>query len=207
MTARTAAQNVVPLPRRATTRTRLVNAAKAVFFETGYGAATMEEIAQAAGTRRSTLYLHFREKEEILAVIAQEYAEKLRAVVALLPNAAPSREAVDRWVDEMADFVTRERTPTELLVAMTHMPSAPPAALRWGHDFQAMLAKQNPRFREAFEGPGMSCAWAITALEALGWALCAYVRTDGGEFARLRLAVAADLLTRFLCGQSPERTP
>lgn len=48
------------------TRQRLIDAAQAVFAESGYSSATIEEITSAAGASRATFYLHFKGKAEIV---------------------------------------------------------------------------------------------------------------------------------------------
>ena len=49
---------------------RLVDIAQAVFFENGYKASTMDQIATEAGYKKRTLYLYFKDKEELfLAVV------------------------------------------------------------------------------------------------------------------------------------------
>ena len=60
-----------PGTKRAATHARICDAANTLFFDRGFSSVTMEEIAQAAGIRRSTLYLYFRDKDEILAAIAR----------------------------------------------------------------------------------------------------------------------------------------
>ncbi len=196
---------VVPLanPRRAATRVRICNAANAVFFERGFAAVTMEEVAQAVGIRRSTLYLHFRDKEEILAAIAQDYIAKLRPVIATLPGPEPTRPQIAAWVDEMADFVMRERAATELLVSLSHLPKAPAAALAFGAEFKGMMAGRLDAFRLALKpGEAMAFARAMAAVDGLGWALCHHARAGGDAISQARLAVAADALDRFVRGEA-----
>jgi AcrR family transcriptional regulator len=48
------------------TRQRLMDAAMAVFAEQGYAAATVEDIARAAGASTATFYLHFKRKIDVL---------------------------------------------------------------------------------------------------------------------------------------------
>src|SRR5579863_10080580 len=91
--------------RREFTRSRLCAAAREVFFVKGYAAATLEDIAQAAGTRRSTLYNHFRDKNDLLALIAEAYFAKVRVEVARLRGPRPSRAEIDAWIREFARFV------------------------------------------------------------------------------------------------------
>lgn len=198
------AGNVVPLPnpRRAATRSRIRETASALFFERGYAAVTMEEIAQAVGIRRSTLYLHFRDKEEVLGAIAEDYTVKLRPVIARLPGPAPARAQIAAWVDEMAHFVMHEREATELLVSLSHLPKAPAAALTFGRAFKDMMGARLAAFRLALEpGEAMAFARAMAAVDGLGWALCHHARAGGDAISKARLAVAADALDRLVRGE------
>ena len=195
--------NVVPLanPRRAATRQRIIEAANALFFERGFAAVTMEELAQAVGIRRSTLYLHFRDKEEVLGAIARDYTAKLRPVIARLAGPEPTRAQIARWVDEMADFVMRERAATELLVSLSHLPKAPAAAQAFGAEFKDLMASRLAAFRLALEpGETMAFARAMAAVDGLGWALCHHARSGGDAVSKARLAVAADGLDRLVRG-------
>jgi AcrR family transcriptional regulator len=195
--------DVVPLlnTRRAVTRARIRDAAKELFFIHGFNAATMEEIAAAVGIRRSTLYLHFREKEEILVAIAEDYTGKIREVIARLPGPEPTRGQIATWVEEMAEFTTRERAPTELLASLSHLPETPAAVVAFGEELKLMMAARLAAFRRAFEpGEDLARAWAMSALDGLGRALTYYARGGGDEFSKCRLTVATELLSRFVRG-------
>jgi AcrR family transcriptional regulator len=196
--------NVLPLPntKRAVTRGRICEAASELFFDQGFTATTMEQIAEAVGIQRSTLYLHFREKEEVLAAIAANYTARLRVVVARLPGPDPTRDEIATWVGEMADFVMSQRAPTELLVSLSHLPKAPAAALAFGADMKLMMAERLAAFRRAVEpGNALAFAWAMAALDGLGWALCHYARAGRNAISRARLTVASEQLTRFVRGE------
>lgn len=197
------ADNVVSLanPRRAATRARICYAANVLFFDQGFAAVTMEEIAEAAGIRRSTLYLHFRDKEEILAGIAEDYTAKLGPIVARLPGPVPTHAQIAAWVDEMADFVMREPASTELLVSLSHLPKAPAPALAFGSAFKDMMAGRLAAFRRALEpGEVLAFARAMAAVDGLGWALCHHARAGGDKVSKARLTVAADALNSFVRG-------
>jgi AcrR family transcriptional regulator len=192
---------IVPIGKRAATRARICEATSTLFFNQGFAAVTMEEIAAAVGIRRSTLYLHFRDKDEILAAIAEDYTAKLRDVIARLPAPEPSREEIATWVGAFAHFVSREPGATELLVSLSHLPKAPPPALAFGGALQKMMAERSPAFRRALEpGQTLAYAWSVAAMDGLGWALCHHARTGGDALSEARLAVAAEQLNRFVRG-------
>ena len=95
-------------PRREVTRERICAAARKIFLTRGFGAATVEEIALAAGTRRSTLYNHFHDKNEILAAIAEDYLDSVTAVIERLPAPRPSRRQIGAWIQDFASFALQE---------------------------------------------------------------------------------------------------
>ena len=89
---------------RALSRDRIVDAARALFYDQGYGA-PMDAVANAAGVAKPTVYAHFASKEELIAAVLERVD--------------------DEWFDQLQE-VLRERTgdplgqlaaPFELLVA------------------------------------------------------------------------------------------
>lgn len=188
--------------RKDLTRAQICAAAKEVFFVRGFATPTMEQIAQAAGIQRSTLYTHFRDKEEILGAITQEYKLGVRRVVARLPGPVPSHEDIGRWVGEFADFAQEQRAPTELLVTASSTVHMPEPLKTFGIDFLEMLAARIPAFRRALDSrDGLDHAWAMAALRELGWALCFHAQHGRNEDTQNRLAVATALLSRFVHGE------
>jgi len=72
----------VPKARRNGSRATLVEAAERLFLERGFGSVSMDELAEAAGLARRTLYNQFASKEEI-------FREMLVGVSAQLETAFP----------------------------------------------------------------------------------------------------------------------
>jgi AcrR family transcriptional regulator len=188
--------------RKSFTSTHICNAAKEVFFVRGYAAPTMEQIAQAAGIQRSTLYTHFRDKEEILSAITAEYTIGVAKMVAKLTEPCPAKEDISRWICEFAQFAREERAPTELLVTASSMAHIPEALKTFYVDFLEMLAARLPAFRRALNArTGLDHAWAMATLRELGWALCFYAQQGENEDTTNRLLVATTLFTRFVHGE------
>lgn len=71
-----------PKPQRGGSRDAIVDAAGRLFLERGFGAVSMDELAEAAGVARRTLYNQFASKEEI-------FREMLLRVSRQLEDAAP----------------------------------------------------------------------------------------------------------------------
>ena len=61
---------------------RIVDKAQAVFFENGYDKTTLPAIADAAGYNKRTLYLYFKDKEEIFLAVVRRGLVQLRSALA-----------------------------------------------------------------------------------------------------------------------------
>jgi TetR/AcrR family acrAB operon transcriptional repressor len=60
----------------ALTRQQILNAALSVFGSKGYSAATLEDIAQAAGVTRGAIYWHFENKAELYNSLVLAYSAR-----------------------------------------------------------------------------------------------------------------------------------
>ena len=186
---------------RETTRARITAAARGVFLARGYAAATIDEIAQAAGTRRSTIYNHFREKEEILEAISDGYLAGVLEVIARLPGPRPSRRQIDQWIADFAEFTLLERAPTLLFVGFNSGFDAPRTAEAFGHSMMQALGERIPAFADALQpGNELAFARAATVVRELAVALAFNLRHEGRSDARCRLEVAADLFEQLCKG-------
>lgn len=193
---------------RMLTRTRIRDAGREAFFARGYDRTTIDEIAQAAGASRSTLYVHFRDKDEILAAIVADYVPGLLDVVARLHGPLPARAEIDAWLRDLAAFIARERTPTVLIAGMASAEDAPPAIHALGDRLVAALAARLPAFARALaDGPDRPLvrAWASVVIREVGWACQHAARHPGGGGdggagggGEALLTVAGDLFERFL---------
>lgn len=68
-----------PVPKRERTRRQLINAALQVFSQRGVAAATVADIAAAAGMAGATVYNHFASKDELVQAVAVWLAHGLCA--------------------------------------------------------------------------------------------------------------------------------
>jgi TetR/AcrR family fatty acid metabolism transcriptional regulator len=80
----------MPRPRTADKRRRILDAAIQVFARKGYFAARVSDIARKAGVADGTIYLYFRNKEDVLVrlfdEVMAEHVEEARAAVRALPS-------------------------------------------------------------------------------------------------------------------------
>jgi len=63
---------------KAANREAILNAARAVFAELGYGATTVRDIIRRTGLASGTFYNYFRSKEEVFQAIMDESALRIR---------------------------------------------------------------------------------------------------------------------------------
>lgn len=63
------------------TRNRLVDAARELFLEKGYEAASVTEILQKSGVNSGSLYYYFKSKEELLLAVLDWYLANLHPAV------------------------------------------------------------------------------------------------------------------------------
>ena len=189
--------------RKAFARAHICQAARELFFRQGYGATTFDQIANAAGTRRTTLYSHFRDKAEILEQIADEYQDGLCALVDLLQGPVPDRNQVEAWIAEIVDFVRRERAPATLIIGLGIGQDTPDAIQRTSERFAQTLATRISAFAKAAAKATGSApenarasAWAKVVLRELSLACLQAARDDSNS--EHALAVATDLFAWFV---------
>ena len=95
----------------------LVHAAR-LFAQRGYPATSMNQVAEACGLSKATIYHYFRDKYALLISIADGHVSRLQLLVAELGRdaAAPElqlRELIRRIVEEYADAQDAHRVLTE----------------------------------------------------------------------------------------------
>ena len=93
------------LPRRER-RAQLLDAAREVFVASGYHAAAMDDIAEAAGVSKPVLYQHFPGKLELyLALLDSSSDALIAAVEAALAETTDNKLRVQATVQAYFDFV------------------------------------------------------------------------------------------------------
>ncbi len=89
-----------PRARRSPSRVAIVTAAERLFLERGFGAVSMDELAEAAGVARRTLYNQFASKEEI-------FREMLGRVSGQLEGAFPPGIETQGDVEDVLRLIAR----------------------------------------------------------------------------------------------------
>jgi AcrR family transcriptional regulator len=93
------------MEQRQITRSRLIDASIQIFAERGFFRATVDDIVETAGTTRSTFYLHFSSKADVLPEMLERSATHFRKMYddlgTLVQN--PSFAHVRRWLSNSMD--------------------------------------------------------------------------------------------------------
>jgi AcrR family transcriptional regulator len=85
-------------------RARVLREARKLFSAHGYAAVSMQQIADAAGINKATLYHHFRDKEDLfVAVMAEEFGQLAVGMSGVMAEEASVRGQLRR----AAEFVFR----------------------------------------------------------------------------------------------------
>ncbi|KPK14545.1 MAG: hypothetical protein AMJ62_13065 [Myxococcales bacterium SG8_38] len=82
-------------------RERILKAAIKVFAKNGFYATRVSEIAKAAGVADGTIYLYFKNKDDVLITIFEEGIQQL---LAILREVAASDEPFDRRVSRIIEL-------------------------------------------------------------------------------------------------------
>lgn len=82
-------------------RERILKAAIEVFAKNGFYATRVSEIAKAAGVADGTIYLYFKNKDDVLITI---FEEGIRRLLAILRDVADSEEPFERQVSRIIEL-------------------------------------------------------------------------------------------------------
>jgi AcrR family transcriptional regulator len=96
--------------KKAATRQALVDAAMRLFAERGVEATSMDQIARAAGTSRTTVFNYFPYKELILCEIGARYVDEIAAGGLSKGGRQSARAMLQSLVDVLAELAMREPT-------------------------------------------------------------------------------------------------
>jgi AcrR family transcriptional regulator len=111
--------------RSASTRAKLVRAARTLFARHGYAAVGTEQIVRRAGVTRGALYHHFATKEDLFLAVYEQVEHDLTArLVSLVSEAASPLEALRIGIRTFLDAC---RTPEMQRIVLVDAP----AVLGW----------------------------------------------------------------------------
>jgi AcrR family transcriptional regulator len=109
------------MEQRQITRTRLIDASIQVFAERGFSRATVDDIVVAAGTTRSTFYLHFASKADVLPEMLERSATHFRKMYDGLGTIVQNPSFIDvrDWLSNSMDEWSKVRDLVAPVLAAT----------------------------------------------------------------------------------------
>jgi AcrR family transcriptional regulator len=170
-------ERLTPERRRAMTRNALVEAATEVFARRGFHAATLEEIAEAAGFTRGAIYSNFSSKEDLLLAAVDSYFDAvLQAFTGVLQDRADTQDVESTASAALLTYRVHRDEALMLLGLELRL-----YALR-NPSFRPKLAELNRRHAEkvtAFIEEEAAAAGVTMALAARDLAELSRAATDG----------------------------
>lgn len=201
---RQAAATAEPPAAAGPTDRRILEAATVLFCEKGYHAATMREVAAAAGLKAGSLYNHYASKQELLLRIAAGTMEDLLAggVAAVRAHVRPRdrlRALITAHVVYHAERRARARVADEQLSALEG--ANRDAVLRIRDEYEQLL-------KDVLDAGRKAHGWAVPdtpvvtfAISTMCTAVDTWYRPDG----RLTPREIADLYSDFVLGALERR--
>lgn len=100
---------VEPLIRRGRKYAQVLDGARDIFLRDGFEAASVDEIARAAGVSKATLYSYFPDKRLLFMEVAKiECRRQAEATLELLDNEAPVAEVLTQAAERITAFTLSE---------------------------------------------------------------------------------------------------
>jgi AcrR family transcriptional regulator len=138
--------NLVVGERGARTRQRIVEVTLRLFESQGFHATSVDSIAKAAGTSRSTLYQYFESKEQIFVELLDECGSALMRVVRRIGPLGPTRLGFDNlhwWLGEWAYVYDKYATMFVQWASVdTHGTSVRPLVTGFSRSYNARIAQR-----------------------------------------------------------------
>lgn len=187
-------------------RELILGHAAALFARSGYPGTSMNEVAQACGLSKPTIYHYFRDKYALLVDITDGHMTRLQALVdevqAMgLPPEPRLRMLIERFVQEYAHARHAHRVLTEDVRFLQD------------EDRQRVVGKERAvveafaqavaQLRPDADGAGLSKALAMLLFGMMNW-MFTWLRPDGTLDHEAMAPVVADL---FLGGLPAVQTP
>lgn len=126
--------------RKAATRTRLLEAAADVFGRRGFQAASVDEVAEAAGFTKGAVYAHFESKEDLfLALLDDCFTQRITDLRAVLEDGHdPNEQAREAGDAVMSSWDSDPGWPPLFFEFWTHAVRNPDVAAKLVPRYRAM---------------------------------------------------------------------
>jgi AcrR family transcriptional regulator len=130
-------------------RAEILEAALALFSSKGFHDTTMEEVANAAGVAKGTIYLYFQSKEHLLLALKRDFMQGLTDAVANIVadaieqleggKATDYRDIIDDIFHAVVDYHTSRRDAVEVVVRQSPSPDLVNEALELEREYLALV--------------------------------------------------------------------
>lgn len=105
------------LAKDTSTADRIRTSARKLFYENGYQASSVGEIAKAAGVSRATIYLHFRTRDDILfEILKEDMRDQLQHFDRLAALPQVNKTAIKKWLLALQKAMDAHRASINLFV-------------------------------------------------------------------------------------------
>ena len=130
-------------------RAEILEAALRLFSSKGFHDTTMEEVANAAGVAKGTIYLYFQSKEHLLLALKRDFMQGLTDAVANIVadaieqleggKATDYRDIIDDIFHSVVDYHTSRREAVEVVVRQSPSPDLVSEALELERDYLGLI--------------------------------------------------------------------
>jgi AcrR family transcriptional regulator len=130
-------------------RAEILEAALQLFSSKGFHDTTMEEVANAAGVAKGTIYLYFQSKEHLLLALKRDFMQGLTDAVAnIVADAIEQleggkgtdyRDIIDDIFDSVVEYHTSRRDAVEVVVRQSPSPDLVNEALELERDYLGLI--------------------------------------------------------------------
>ncbi|NDP64137.1 TetR/AcrR family transcriptional regulator [Polaromonas sp.] len=185
----------------------LAHAAR-LFARRGYPATSMNQVAEACGLSKATIYHYFRDKYALLVSIADGHVSRLQVLVAdvVREAAAPDlqlRELIRRIVEEYADAQDAHRVLTEDVKFLE--PDDRERVLGKEREVVAGFARTVAALRPELEQVALSKPLTMLLFGMVNW-MFMWMKPDGKLDHDAMAVVVADLFVGGLAAVKPPLT-
>ena len=195
-------------------REMILRHAAVLFARRGYPATSMNEVAEACGLSKPTIYHYFRDKYNLLVHIADGHVSRLHALVEEvegqhLEPEARLRELIHRFVEEYAEAHHAHRVLTEDVRFL--QPEDSERILGKERAVVAVFARAVAQMRPDTEAAGLAKALTMLLFGMINW-MFTWLRPDGNLDYEAMAPIVADLFfggvpAVRLPGPKPEAVP
>jgi AcrR family transcriptional regulator len=112
-------------------RDRILQTARDVFFEEGYGAATMSMIAARLGGSKGTLYAYFKNKEDLFSEIISDQCAVIQNTLVMDDEGGDVRATLTNLGMELVTAIVSDQSVRTLQLVIEEAPRNPELARRF----------------------------------------------------------------------------